>query len=319
MKRALVTGAAGFLGSFLSKELLSQGFKVIGMDNFFRGRRENLPKHDNFSFYEIDLVNNIQHLKKIVEKEKPDTIFHYAAINGTKYFYDIPYKVLNDNIKMTQNILKSIKNIGVQKIIYASSSEVYGHDPHIPTNEDDFIILNANTDRDSYASSKALGEFYIKMFAKKHNIDFLIIRPFNTYGPRMDNTEYGQVVPEFIRKIKNDKQFLIIGSGEQTRSFCYVDDHTKLVISLAKHTKDDIINIGSNEEITITQLGQMLHDIMGRNFNPIFIAARDHDTKRRQPCIKKLMKHNSDYKFIKTFDGLKKTVKWYNGEKNETS
>tara|TARA_R100001082_G_scaffold110194_1_gene89442 strand:+ start:1469 stop:2413 length:945 start_codon:yes stop_codon:yes gene_type:complete len=314
MKKALVTGAAGFLGSFLSKGLLAQGYKVVGVDNFFRGKPENLPKHDNFSFYEIDLVKDSFNLKETIEKEGPDTVFHYAAINGTKYFYDIPYKVLDDNVKMTQNVLRSIEGSGIKKIIYASSSEVYGHNPGIPTAEDNFIILNANTDRDSYASSKALGEFYIKMFTKKHNMDFVIIRPFNTYGPRMDNTEYGQVVPEFIRKIKNDKKFSIIGSGEQTRSFCYVDDHTELVISLAKYAKNDIINIGSDEKITINRLAEMLHEIMGREFDPAFTAPRDYDTKRRQPCIKKLTKHNPNYEFVKIFDGLEKTVKWYRGK-----
>ena len=234
MNRILVTGAAGFLGSFLCKELLSKGYEVVGMDNFFRGSRDNLPEDENFIFYEINLVEEKERLNKIVKKESLDTVFHYAAINGTKYFYDIPLKVLDDNTKMTQNVLGSIEGTGVKKIIYASSSEVYGHDPKIPTGENEFIVLNASTDRDSYASSKALGEFYTKMFAKKNNIDFLIFRPFNTYGPRMDNTEYGQVVSEFIRKIKNDKEFTIIGGGDQTRSFCYVDDHTKLVVSLAE-------------------------------------------------------------------------------------
>jgi|15BtaG_2_1085339.scaffolds.fasta_scaffold03097_4 nucleoside-diphosphate-sugar epimerase len=319
MKRVLVTGAAGFLGSFLSKELLLRGYEVIGMDNFFRGNKDNLPEDENFVFYEIDLVNEPDRLNKIVKEENPDTVFHYAAINGTKYFYDIPFKVLDDNTRMTQNVLSSLDGASVEKIIYASSSEVYGHDPKIPTNEDEFIILNANTDRDSYASSKALGEFYTKMFAKKNNIDFLIFRPFNTYGPRMDNTEYGQVVPEFIRKIKNDKEFSIIGGGEQTRSFCYVDDHTRLVVSLAETAKNDIVNVGANEEITIKQLAEMLHVVMDREFDPFFEPPRDYDTKRRQPDVTKLLKYNPNYNFIETLEGLKKTVEWYDRKKDETN
>ena len=129
MNRILVTGAAGFLGSFLCKELLSKGYEVVGMDNFFRGSRDNLPEDENFIFYEIDLVEEKERLNKIVKKESLDTVFHYAAINGTKYFYDIPLKVLDDNTKMTQNVLDSIEGTSVKKIIYASSSEVYGHDP----------------------------------------------------------------------------------------------------------------------------------------------------------------------------------------------
>ena len=314
MNRILVTGAAGFLGSFLCKELLSKGYEVVGMDNFFRGSHDNLPEDENFIFYEINLVEEKERLNKIVKEESLDTVFHYAAINGTKYFYDIPLKVLDDNTKMTQNVLDSIEGTAVKKIIYASSSEVYGHDPKIPTDENEFIVLNANTDRDSYASSKALGEFYTKMFAKKNNIDFLIFRPFNTYGPRMDNTEYGQVVPEFIRKIKNDKEFTIIGGGEQTRSFCYVDDHTRLVVSLAEKANNEIVNVGANEEITIKQLAEMMHHVMGRDFNPSFTPPRDYDTKRRQPDVTKILKYNPEYKFIKTLEGLRKTVEWYERE-----
>jgi dTDP-glucose 4,6-dehydratase len=237
VSRVVVTGAAGFLGSFLTETLLESGHEVVGMDNFFRGKRENLPAHNNFTFYEIDLVEQPQLIRDIFAKEQPEIVYHYAAINGTKYFYDIPFQVLDDNTRMTQNVLASLAGTKVQKVVYASSSEVYGHNPPIPTPEEEFIILNAQADRDSYASSKAIGEFYVMTYCKENDIDFLIIRPFNTYGPRMDNTEYGQVVPEFIRKVKHDQQFSIIGSGLQTRSFCYVEDHARLVSNMCDKVK----------------------------------------------------------------------------------
>jgi len=317
MKKVLVTGAAGFLGSFLVEELLARGQKVVGMDNFFRGKKENLPTHENFVFYNVDLVTDYEKLSTIILKERPDTIYHYAAINGTKYFYDIPFKVLDDNVRMTQNLLNATINTTVNKIVYASSSEVYGHNPIIPTPETEFIILNAMATRDSYASSKAIGEFYVMNFCKENNIDFLIIRPFNTYGPRMDNTEYGQVVPEFIKKIKNDKNFVIIGSGEQTRSFCYVEDHCKAVVELSFCTQNEIFNVGEDTEISINFLAKIMHNLMRRDYKPTHTPDRPNDTKRRQPDITKLVKHIPSHKFKTLEQGLSKTIKWY--EKNNNT
>lgn len=317
MKKVLVTGAAGFLGSFLVEELLARGQKVVGMDNFFRGKKENLPTHENFVFYEVDLVTDYEKLSTIILKERPDTIYHYAAINGTKYFYDIPFKVLDDNVRMTQNLLNATSNTTVNKIVYASSSEVYGHNPTIPTPETEFIILNAIATRDSYASSKAIGEFYVMNFCKENNIDFLIIRPFNTYGPRMDNTEYGQVIPEFIKKIKNDKNFVIIGSGKQTRSFCYVVDHCKTVVELCSLAQNEIFNIGAGTEISINFLAKTIHRLMRRDYKPAYTPDRPNDTKRRQPDITKLTKHVRNYNFKTLEEGLLKTIKWYEAEGNK--
>ena len=105
--KTLVTGAAGFLGSFLSEELLKNRYEVVGIDNYFRGKKEYLPKHKNFTFYELDLVKDHDKFAGIVKKEKPELLFHYASINGTKYFYDIPYQVINNNVCMTQNVLSA--------------------------------------------------------------------------------------------------------------------------------------------------------------------------------------------------------------------
>ena len=308
--KALVTGAAGFLGSHLCDELLEKNYKVVGIDNFFRGKKENLPTHPNFKFYEVDLVND--DANNIVSNEKPDVLFHYAAINGTEYFYDIPTKVFNDNIEITKNILNAIKNSTIKKVIYTSTSEVYGDNPPLPTAESHMIQLNIFTDRDSYASSKAIGEFYVKYYCKEHNMDYLILRPFNTYGPRMDNTKYGQVVPEFFRKLK-DKEFTIIGNGTQTRSFCHVDDHKRLSVMLSENISNDVVNIGNDEQVTILELAEKIHDINGIKFNPKFLPPRDYDTQKRQPDISKIKACFFDYNFVNLNQGLKKLNRRYNG------
>jgi len=309
--KALITGAAGFLGSFLSDELLSNGHYIIGVDNFFRGKKEHLPKHKNFAFYEIDLVKEPTKFLELVKKEKPEYMYHYAAINGTKYFYDIPYQVVNDNIRMTQNVLEACKSSSVKKIIYASSSEIYGEPIEVPTPETHPILLNIHTDRDSYASSKAINEFYVKLFAKEQGLDFLILRIFNTYGPHMDTSEYGQVIPEFISKMLRPEQFTIIGNGEHTRSFCYISDHTRLVYKLAKNVSNEIVNVGNDKETRIIDLAEMMHKLENKKFNPKYLPQREYDHRRRCPDISKLKKLINDYPKTELEGGLKTTIKAY--------
>jgi len=306
--KALVTGAAGFLGSFLSNELLNNDYQVIGVDNFFRGKQEYLPEHNNFKFVKIDLARQPEKIVELIEKEQPDIVFHYAAINGTKYFYDIPYQVTNDNVLMTQNVLKACKHSTVEKIVYASSSEVYGEPMEVPTPETHPMLLNIHTDRDSYASSKAICEFYVKLFAKEFKIKYLIFRIFNTYGPHMDTSEYGQVVPEFIRKMYKDKKFTIIGDGNHTRSFCFVDDHIRLARILSEKVSNEILNLGNDKETKIVDLASTMHKIENKEFSPKYLPGREYDHKRRQPDISKLKKLINDYPKTTLEEGLNRTI-----------
>jgi nucleoside-diphosphate-sugar epimerase len=309
--KALVTGAAGFIGSYLSEELLKNNYDVVGVDNFFRGKKEYLPDHNNFTFYKIDLVEDALKFIEIVKREKPELLFHYAAINGTKYFYDIPFKVINNNVRMTQNVLDACKQSFIKKIIYASSSEVYGEPLKIPTPETHPILLNIHTDRDCYASSKALCEFYVKLFSKQNKKDYLILRIFNTYGPHMDTSEYGQVIPEFIKKMFNNSEFTIIGNGEHTRSFCYISDHTRLTRKLIEQISNEIVNLGNDKETKIFDLAREMHKIENKDFRPKYLPGREYDHKRRQPDLLKMKKLINDYPKINLREGLEKTIKDY--------
>ena len=307
--KILVTGAAGFLGSHLCDSLLDQNHDVIGIDNFFRGKRKNLPIHSNFKFYECDL-KDLNALEKIVSLYQPEIVIHYAAINGTRYFYDIPYKVCNDNILITQNLLSVCSK--VKKIVYASSSEIYGPSPVVPTNELEPMILHPNADRDSYVSSKGIGEFLVKLWAKENNKKFLIVRPFNTYGPRMATNGYGQVIPEFIERIQSNKEFYLYGNGNQTRSFCYVKDHANIISNIIEKVDNEILNIGFDEEITILKLAENIHNIMKKDFSDvIFKDAWKNDTKWRKPDLIKLKKYIGNYSFTSLKEGLIKTIKYY--------
>jgi nucleoside-diphosphate-sugar epimerase len=170
------------------------------------------------------------------------------------------------------------------------------------------IQLNVFSDRDSYASSKAIGEFYVKYYCMQYGIDYLILRPFNTYGTRMDNTKYGQVVPEFFRKLEDD-EFTIIGDGKQTRSFCHVDDHKRLSVMLSQEVSNDVINIGNDEQVTILDLAEKIHNLNGKEFKPNFLPPRDYDTQKRQPNISKIKEYFPKYEFINLTKGLRSLLK----------
>lgn len=313
LQHILVTGAAGFIGSFLCETLIANGYDVIGIDNFFRGKRENLKAlidNPHFQLEELDLSDAqiIHKLHDIITKNHIQCIFHLAAINGTQYFYDRPLFVLDQNITITQNVLSAVQNTSVQYLIYTSSSEVYGDATHIPTNEQNLIHLNMMADRDSYAASKALDEFYVRLFAKQHNIQALVFRVFNLYGTRMVGTRYGQVIPEFIQRILHEKTFTIIGDGSHTRSFCYIQDAINLMMALMEKRTVGLINMGHDDEITILQLAKILHTLKNRPFNPVFLPERPNDHKRRCPDIQLLKSLVPNYRFTSLITGLEKVI-----------
>ena len=315
-KNILITGATGFIGSFLCEEFAAHQYNIIGVDNLFRGKRENtsgLSQYNNFMLKECDLSNpeTILTLKEIILDNKIDIVCHLAAINGTQYFYDWPLFVLDQNIRITQNLLSAIENTTVKHIIYTSSSEVYGSPFTIPTNEQHPILLNSSFDRDSYAASKAVGEFYVRLFAKQYNISSLILRVFNMYGERMVGTRYGQVIPEFITRMLSENEFTIIGNGEHTRSFCYVKDATTIIRMLTENETTGIINLGNDQEISILELANTIHVLNDQSFNPQFLPERANDHKRRRPDIHNLQTILPGLTFTSLDEGLKKVISYY--------
>ncbi len=314
-RKILVTGAAGFVGSFLCDQLVQHEHSVVGIDNFFRGKPENienLRKEKNFSFVELDLslLINIEKIKSLISVHNINTIFHLAAINGTEYFYERPLFVLDQNIKITQNLLAALCS-PVEYIIYTSSSEVYGNALEFPTKETHPILLNALSDRDSYAASKAIGDFYVRLFAKQNNMHSLILRIFNLYGERMDGTRYGQVVPEFVNRMLHEKEFYIIGNGSQTRSFCYIEDAVFAMRELMEKRVTGILNLGNDEEISIGTLANTIHELDNRKFNPVFKPERPNDHKRRRPDISCLISLLPELKFTPLKLGLKRVINFY--------
>ena len=321
MKNVLITGGAGFIGSNLAKYFFKNKYNIQIIDNLFRGKIENIEnllKDKNNSFYNIDLTNNdsINKVQTILNEFKPDLILHYAAINGTQYFYDIPYEVSVTNSLTTYHLLEALKLVinddGTYKpkIVLASTSETYNEPFNIPTNENDLTYTRISQLRDSYLTAKLMSEFYVKSFTYKYNIPFLIFRIFNVYGPNMIGSKYGQVIPEFIQRIKEGEYPLkIFGNGSHTRCFTFIDDHVEIsYVIITSDTENEIINIGNDNETSIKDLAKLILIKMGYTPKIIYLKERDGDHKRRVPDISKLKCIIGDYKFISLNSGISKLI-----------
>lgn len=298
--RAIVTGGAGFIGSYLMEELIRRGISVTAWDNLFRGKLANIEGllNENNRFVKLDMAerDNISKMAALILEERPEFIFHYAAINGTQYFYDIPAQVLEVNAAATYHLMLALREVKHQapdfhcRVIYASSSETYGEPFSLPSKETDVTYVNIEHVRDSYAAAKLVGEFYVKLIAEELNLDYIILRLFNVYGPRMVGTKYGQVIPEFIQRLTDGEYPLnIYGDGEHMRSFCYVTDNASMTVDVAlSPAPNGVYNIGNSHEVSIRYLAEMIMNKM--DFNPKFnfLPERVGDHKRRCPDTHKL-------------------------------
>jgi UDP-glucose 4-epimerase len=312
MKKILITGGAGFIGSNLVDALLLKNYFVIMVDNLQSGFLENI-KHlkysKNFIFINAN-VNNFFEISSVFLKYKPDFVFHYAAMVGVEKTLNNPFSVFED-VEGIKNILTFSKLCGAKRVFYSSSSEVYGDSIDRIQREDE-TPLNA---RLPYAIVKNLGEAYLKAYQEKYNLNFTIFRFFNTYGPRQS---LDFVVTKFIDQALKNENITIIGDGEQTRSFCFVSDNIKSTINAleSKRAVNEVINIGSDLEISINYLAELILQITKSKSKIIHLPSRANgDMAHRCPDASK-MKRLLNIKEITSLEmGMKKTVDWYKKNK----
>jgi nucleoside-diphosphate-sugar epimerase len=293
MSKVLVTGGTGFIGSAIVKRLHSRGHFVKVLDNNFRGNPQNLLE----IIGQIDLIEG--DIRKFSDVEYAcrdvDIVIHAAYINGTKHFYTKPYEILEIANKGIQNLLDSRKLHPFGKLILLSSSEVYGDAALIPTPETiPLMVSNVLNPRFSYGGGKIFSELLAINYQKEQDISLKIIRPHNIYGPNMGSLH---VIPEFINKIleladtkPNTKPRLKIqGSGEETRSFCYIDDFIDGFIRVMETDNNEIIyNIGTTDEISIHNLAVLIAKIVGIDLGFSPEVEVDGSPKRRCPDITKI-------------------------------
>ena len=317
--KVLITGGSGFIGFHLAKFHANKGDEILILDNLFKAKEEidtefqELIELSNVTFHKVDLTKEIS----LDVKGEFDFIYHLAAINGTKLFYEMPYELCLTNLLITINFLKFLEAIDFKKLIFSSTSEVYAGALEyelmdVPTAEDVPVVFSQPTNtRFSYASSKFVSEYLCFQFGKKFKRDTSIIRYHNIYGPRMG---FNHAVPEIILRMLNDENpFKVIGADE-TRAFCYVEDAVEASYLVAKsnNTCNQIIHIGDQEaEINILELTKLIKDVLGKDLQLIPSEGLPNSVKRRCPDTSKLRKL-TDFK-IKTglIEGIKKSADWY--------
>jgi nucleoside-diphosphate-sugar epimerase len=320
MNNILITGGSGFIGYHLAKKHVELGDSVIIIDNLSKtnssvdNELSTLIQNKRLTFIKLDLTEDIESDNF---PQKFDVVYHLAAINGTKLFYDIPYELCRNNILITIKLLDFLKKIKVGKIIYTSSSEVYaGSDDFgllkIPTTEEVPVVFPQPTDRRfSYGTSKFIGEFLSMNFGAKYDVPVAVVRFHNIYGPRMGNKH---VIPEFIERANNKKNIFAIYGGENKRSFCYVDDAIKglLLLSNLDIIEPQLFHIGNpKEEIKIKKLAQIICDKLNKKTIFQDQGAPSSSVSRRCPDISKMKNLTGFNPNIDLDEGLEKTIKWY--------
>ena len=280
MVKILITGGAGNVGGALSKALVSsQRYEVCVVDNFVTGSPEKLPdsKTPNYRFIKCD-VNDYDQIAPIMLSTKFDYVFHYAALVGVKRTLENPIMVLDD-IDGVKNVLSLSKSTGVKRVYFSSSSEVYGEPVEFPQNEHT-TPLNS---RLPYAIVKNVAEAFFKSYHKEYGLEYTIFRFFNTYGPNQ-STDF--VVPRFINAALKGEDITIYGDGSQTRTFCFIDDNieaTKKIFEEGLHI-NDVVNIGSNIEVSVLDLAKRIISITGSQSKIIHLPPlAEGDMTRRQP------------------------------------
>ena len=283
MKKVVVTGGAGFIGSHLAEELAKRGYHVIILDDLSTGRMENikgLVETEKAQFVQGS-VTDLVLLHKLFEGI--DYVFHQAAIPSVPRSIEDPLASHEANITGTLNVLIAARDNGVKKVIYASSSSVYGDTPTLPKRED----MPPNP-QSPYAITKLAGEYYCRGFQEVYELPTICLRYFNIYGRRQDaNSQYATAIPRFATRVFEGKPPIIFGDGEQTRDFTFINDAVEANILAAESDATGIFNIGRGKSFSINELARLITNIIGNNVEPIHQEPRPGDIRHSLADISK--------------------------------
>jgi len=284
-RQILITGGAGFIGSSLAERLSEKSeYRITLVDNLLTGTLLHVPegKHNNIQFIKCD-VNSFKDISEVFYSTRFDWVFHYAAVVGVQRTLDNPVMVLDD-LTGIANVLNLSKNSGVERVFYSSSSEVYGASVELPQNE----YTTPLNSRLPYGIVKNVGEAFLKSYRKEFGLPYTIFRFFNTYGPKQSRDF---VVSKFMSCALKNEPLIIYGDGSQSRTFCYVDDNVDACIRIAEDGMymDDIVNIGSDKEISILQLARLVKAVCNSTSEIVHASAlTEGDMARRMPDISKM-------------------------------
>lgn len=293
--RYLITGGAGFIGSHLCELLLSQGQRVVAIDDLSTGRLENIAHLRSLPDFQFvrETVDNALVLDRLTSES--DVVVHLAAAVGVELIVRDPVRTIRTNINSTEAVLTAAHRYGC-KVMLASTSEVYGKGVRVPFREDDDRLMGPTTrSRWAYATSKAVDEFLGLAYYHQFGLPVVIMRFFNTVGPRQTG-RYGMVVPRFVRAALRDERLTVYGDGTQSRCFADVADVTRAVAQLVEHPAavGQVFNIGTTEEVTIRALAERVIRLTGSRSEIVTVpydeayAPGFEDMQRRVPSIDKL-------------------------------
>lgn len=309
-KTILITGGAGFLGSWLCDTLVCKNAKVVCLDNLSSGLKSNIShllQVDNFLFLEDDITEPFNY------SEKVDIVFHLASRASPFEFEKYPIEILKANTFGTLNAL-DIARRNNAIFLFTSTSETYGNPAIVPTPESYYGNVNSIGVRGCYDESKRCGEAYVIAYKKQYKLDIRIARIFNTYGPRMRaDGIYGRVAPRFILQALNNEPITVFGDGKQTRSFCYITDQIKGLLSLVscKEASGEVINIGNNDERKVLDLAYIVKKLTGSSSEITFGPLPQDDPYKRCPDIEKAKQILQWEPQVPLEIGLDKTIKWW--------
>lgn len=306
-KNILITGGLGFIGSHITNSLIDTN-NITVIDNLSTGKISylNNPSHENLTVVNkdlnsLDLISNLQNI---------DYVFHLAAMVSVPKSVDKPITCNMENVTTTVNLLNACVENDVKKIVFSSSSAVYGENTNMPLKESELPMPSS-----PYAASKASCELYLKSFYESYNLEYTALRYFNVFGPKQDkNSPYAAVIPNFINAILENKQPVIYGDGEQTRDFVYVGDVAKANINAMKSNFNGIINVASGKRITINELYEIIKNTLNCDIEAKYLPERPGDIKHSHADISKLKNinlkiDNSDFE-----KKLIETINWFKTE-----
>ncbi|MCM8786771.1 MAG: SDR family oxidoreductase [Candidatus Omnitrophica bacterium] len=311
-KKILVTGGAGFIGSHIVDRLVKEGARVIVLDNLISGKIENIKHNlDKIKFIKKDIRED-EALEEALEGV--ELISHQAALRSVPKSVEKPFIYHQVNVTATLKLFLKAKKMDVKRIVFASSSSVYGERTTFPQKETDLPKPIS-----PYAATKLLAEYYAYVFSKLYNLEVVCLRYFNVFGPRQSlDDEYAVVIPKFINCLLNNQPTPIYGDGYQERDFTYIDNvvEANILALIKKGIEGEVFNIGQGKPQSINNLAKILNKIMKKNIEAIFLPKRAGDVRKTHADISKAKKLLKWQPKIDFFTGLKKTVDWFSYKKN---
>ena len=311
--KALVTGGAGFIGSHITERLLKEGNSVVVLDNFSSGKEENLSFVKDYGQASINyqlVRGDIREKSACLEACKGvDVIFHQAALRSVPKSMEAPHDYNAVNIDGVLNILEAAKENNVKRVVFASSSSVYGDTDQFPEREDAYPLLIS-----PYALSKLAGEFYLRIFNENFGVETVALRYFNVFGPRQAlDDEYAVVIPKFITCILNDEQPPIFGNGKQSRDFTYIDNvvEANILAATVKEAAGHVFNVANGCDTTVSGIVDGINKILGKNVEAEFLPIRKGDVFKTLADVSKLENILGLKERISFDEGLKRTVEYF--------